>query len=212
MQLLVNIEIVTGFLGAGKTNFINTLVNNTLVKGEKLFILQCEKGEKEILDEIKNNPQVILKDYDPQTLVTKSFINSIITIHAPHRIIIEHNGSRRLEELLKLFDEKELKKICKVSSIYNITDAATYEIFVSNMGNIILDSIYNSDLILLNNKASIQKEKLDSIIKQLEKLNTNAYIIPLNNILEIEQVLREKNILFGGYLKKINIFMKNFLK
>lgn len=211
MKFKVNIEIVTGFLGAGKTNFINTLVKNTLVTGEKILILQWEKGEQEILDEIMNNSQVIIKTCDPQVMLPKIFLQSIITLHNPHRVIIEHNGSRRLEDLLLLFDEKDLQSICKVSTVYNITDAITYEMFINNMGSIILDSIYNSDLILLNNKQSISDEKFNNIMKQLEKLNTNAYIIALNNITETASVLQEKKLLYNGYLKKANIFIKNFL-
>ncbi|NRV17775.1 G3E family GTPase [Clostridium beijerinckii] len=45
----IHIEIVTGFLGAGKTSFINSLLKESLVDGEKVLVFQLEQGEKNIV-------------------------------------------------------------------------------------------------------------------------------------------------------------------
>jgi G3E family GTPase len=211
MRIKAKVEIVTGFLGVGKTTFLNVLVESTLVKDEKVLVIQCEEGEQCIDNNIRNSNQVVIKACDPQNQLTVKYLKYLIDLHRPHRIIIESNGSRRLEGLLYLLDEKEVLKRCKVSAIYNITDAITYEMFVNNMGSIILDSIHNSDLIILTNIDCVSKQKLKITIKHLEKSNSHAFILQVDNIKGISSVLKEKNILFKGYAKKISITSRNLL-
>lgn len=211
MKLKANVEIVTGFLESGKTTFINALMENTLVKGEKLMIIQCEQGEQVIDEHIIIRNDIIVKQYEPQKCITKEYLEYIMSLYNPHRIIIEHNGSRNLEELLVIFDENELIKKCKVTTIYNIIDACTFELYINNMGVIILDSIYNSNLIVINNKDNIEKEKLTKIITQMKSYNLDAFILTVSKITEITSVLKEEKLLNNGYIKKINTFIRNLL-
>lgn len=211
MRIKVNVEIVTGLLESGKTTFINELVKNTLVDGENLIIIQCEVGNQAIDKSILSNKQVLVKQYDPQELITKKSLKYIIAIHKPHRIIIEHNGSRKLEELLILLDKKELAKICRVATIYNIIDANTFDLYINNMVDIMLDGIYNSNLILLNNTENIEKETLKRIINQLESFNADAFIIKAPKITEISSVLKDKKIFLPRYIKKVDIMIKRLL-
>ncbi|MFL0196945.1 GTP-binding protein [Clostridium sp. WILCCON 0269] len=206
-----NIEIVAGFLGAGKTIFINALLENTLIEKEKVLIIQCEQGEKNIRVDIKEGSEVITKKYEALKPLKSEYLRYAINLYNPHRIIIEHNGSRNINELLHLLDKSEISKLCKLLSIYNIIDSITYELFLNNMGTLILDSIYNSNLIILNNTKSISEEKLNSILKQLEKFNTDAFIMPVSNITDLSAVLNEKNILYKGFMKKVGLYLRNQL-
>lgn len=211
MVFKTNIEIVTGFLGSGKTTFINALLENTLIEKEKVLIIQCEQGEKNIEVTIKEGCDVVVKKYEALKVLKSEYLRYAINLYSPHRIIIEHNGTRNINELLDLFDKSELSKLCKLLSIYNIIDAITYELFVNNMGSLILDSISNSNLIVLNNTKSISEEKLNSILKQLEKFNMDAFIIPVSNLKDISTTLNKKNILYKGFLKKVSLYLKNQL-
>lgn len=212
MRFKSNLEIVTGFLGSGKTTFINSLVKNTLVHGEKLLIIECEQGQQKLSDAVANNKQIIVKALNPQENFSGAYLKRLLDIHTPHRVIIEHNGSRRLEDLLKVIEENSIEKIAKLFTIYNVTDAITYELFINNMGNLILDSIYNSNLIILNHSNRISKEKANEITEQLGRFNSNAYIIPLEELSQLDSVFEDTGILFNGYIKKLNIRIKNFLK
>lgn len=211
MRIKAKFEIVTGLLESGKTTFINELVKNTLVDGENLIIIQWEDGNQAIDKSILSSKQVLVRQYDPQELITKESLKYIIELHKPHRIIIEYNGSRKLEELLILLDEKELAKICRGATIYSIIDANTFDLYINNMAAIMLDGIYNSNLILLNNTENIEKETLKRIINQLESFNADAFIIKAPKITEISSVLKDKKIFLPRYIKKVDIMIKRLL-
>lgn len=209
MLFKTNIEIVTGFLGAGKTKFINSLLENTIVKDEKIVIIQCEAGQTEIKDVIKENINIIVKNLHSFKLLNSELINEIINTYKPYRIIIEKNGTIKLEQLLMMLEEKKLKHICKVTSIFHLTDAKTFEIYIQNMGNLLMDSIYNSHLIVVTNIKRVSKEELKKIIYKLEGFNQEAYIIKVNNIDGIGSVLKTKKILFNGFIKELDVTIKN---
>lgn len=210
MLYKTNIEIVTGFLGTGKTNFINSLLSNTLVKHEKIAIIQCEEGKTKIENIFIKNNNVIIKNLHNMNELNNELIKEIIIDNRPFRIIIEKNGTVQIEKLLKLLEHSDLKHLCKVTSIYYITDATTFKIFIKNMGNLLLDSIYNSHLIVITNVDKITKDKLQEIIQILEGFNQDAYIIEVNNIDCIGPVLNEKKNLFSGFLKELFVCINNF--
>ncbi len=84
----IQVEIVTGFLGAGKTSFINSLIKESYVKGEKIIVIQLENGEEKISDEISNYGLVtIYKQSDLKKLnediFSSPFSNCITIIFSP---------------------------------------------------------------------------------------------------------------------------------
>ena len=160
MGMKIDIEVVTGFLGSGKTSLINALIKNTLVPKEKIVVIQCEKGEKNIEEKILKNSQIVIKQYEPTKSLTEDYLKNIINIHSPHRIIIEYNGTRKIDEFLSILDEKKLKKLCNVSTIFNISDAVTFNLFFKNMEGIIAPSIYNCNLAVINNSDRVSNRRI----------------------------------------------------
>lgn len=209
MSMKVEIDIVTGFLGSGKTSFINALIKNTLVSKEKILVIQCEKGEKNINQEIFSNSQITIKQYECTKPLTENYIKNIINLHSPHRVIIEYNGTRKLNEFLNVLDEKSLKKLCYVSTIFNISDATTFDLFLNNMGGIIVPAIYNCNLAIINNSGMISKEELDRIKIKIESLNQKTYILEVKDIKNLESTLNSEKILNNGLLKKFRILLKS---
>lgn len=88
----IHIEIVTGFLGAGKTSFINSLLKESLVDGEKVLVFQLEQGEKNIVHSSNISNFVRIQDaLDIKDLKEKMIYS--IKKYKPNRIIIEYNGT-----------------------------------------------------------------------------------------------------------------------
>ena len=73
----IHIEIVTGFLGAGKTSFINSLLSETQVEGEKVLIFQLEHGEKKVLQSTNTNYFVKVKELNEVKDLKEEMIYSI---------------------------------------------------------------------------------------------------------------------------------------
>jgi G3E family GTPase len=212
MILRTNIEIVTGFLGCGKTTFINALLENTLVEDELVIIVQCEKGQNVIDKRFQMKKEVLIKKLDVTNLITSGFIEEIIKSNKPHRIIIEHNGSKKLQELIKIINERKLRHLCKVTDVFNIIDSVTFKVYIKNMGNLLMDGIYNSNLIVLTNIHKLLSSRISEIVNSLRRYNSEAYILKANNIKDISSVLIKENILFNGYVKKFNVLVRNFLR
>ncbi|AJA46702.1 CobW/HypB/UreG, family protein [Clostridium pasteurianum DSM 525 = ATCC 6013] len=212
MILRTNIEIVTGFLGCGKTTFINALLDNTLVHNELVIVVQCEEGQTFIDEKFRNKKEILIKKLGTSNIISTNFIKEIIDVNKPHRIIIEHNGSKKLEGVLNIIHNKKLKYRCKVTDIFNIIDVSTFKVYIENMGSLLLSGIENSDLIVLSNVNKLLASQINEVVNLLKKYNYEAYILGVDNIKNISFVLMKENILFNGYLKEFNVLVKNFIK
>jgi G3E family GTPase len=210
MKIKTEIEVVTGFLGSGKTSFINALLKNTLVNGERVLILQCEAGEKTINLESFSKSKIIIKEQDPSKALSSAYLKQMINFYNPHRIIVEHNGMRMLGETLSIFNY-ELEAICMEPTIYHITDALTFDMFITNMKELIEPFIYHSNLIVINNSGLLQDKGRKGLVKKIEAINQNAFIIPLSNINKLGDSLNKADILQDGFIKSFRIAIKDKL-
>jgi G3E family GTPase len=210
MKIKTEIEIVTGFLGSGKTSFINALLKNTLVNGETVLIIQGEAGEKNIKFESFSKNKIIIKEQDSSKALGSAYLKQMINFYNPHRIIVEHNGMRMLGEILSVFNY-ELEALCMEPTVYHITDALTFDMFIANMKEIIEPFIYHSNLIVINNSSLLEGRERKSLVKKIEAINQDAFIIPLSNINELSDSLNKADILQDGFIKSFRVAIKNKL-
>lgn len=104
------VDIVSGFLDSGKTTFINGMLENKELLGERIVIIQCESGETEIHCELIKDKKVFIKNLDKDKLITQELIDTILDKYYPNRIIIEHNGMSKLEILVNIFEDRQIRK------------------------------------------------------------------------------------------------------
>lgn len=171
------IDIVSGFLGSGKTSFINKLLENNGLSKDRIVILQCETGEIEIDNQIIEGKNVYLKSVVKDSSFDSNYIVEVIKKYLPQRIIIEHNGMEKLGELLNTLNESSIRKNCVIGTIVHIIDAATFDVFMNNMGSILIEQISNSDTIVLNNSEGYSKTQLTNVERTLKAINKTAEIV-----------------------------------
>ncbi|MFZ5989931.1 MAG: permease [Bacillota bacterium] len=171
------IDIITGFLGSGKTTYINGTIENTKPPRERTVIIQCEIGEEEIDSEILNSEYIYIERLDRDKALDVLFIEEIIKKYSPHRMIIEYNGTARVEDLLDVLDQHPVRKLCVINRIVHTIDVSTFEVFMKNMGSILIEQISNSDLVVLNKSRGFTREKLKSIEKTIKALNKTAEVV-----------------------------------
>jgi G3E family GTPase len=208
-MIKINVEIVTGFIGSGKTKFINSLIENSFVQGERVVIVQYEYGESELSEEIIKNTSIKVIKLQPSEFLNVKKLNYIIGIYSPHRVIIEFNSTRRLEDFIVLFQNSKYNKRLKISTIYHLSDAITFQSYIENMEAFIVGSISNSDLIIINNFYSVAEESKQWINNKIEELNQEAYILRLPDFTQLNKALKKEDIVSGGLMKKCSIFIKN---
>ncbi len=165
------LDIITGFLGSGKTTYINGLLDNLNLSDEKAVIIQCEQGESEIDNAFEYNSNVHVIKWERTQKAVLDHIEDILKKYRPHKIIIEHNGTESTENLLKDLQKPSIQKNCFIHNIVHTIDAPTFEVFINNMGAILTEQISNSDLIVVNNSSDFTKARLKAMEKLLKDVN-----------------------------------------
>lgn len=199
------VEIVTGFLGAGKTTFINALIDAGKVKDEKILVYQLENGISRVTSKYLDDITVL------QCADMRSVKNDILSYrkkNMPDRILIEYNGTCNIDEALKLIKEKEIRKYVKINGIYFIADCTSYDVQIKNLKPFISPFIQNSDLIILN---KYDENSSANIEKDIRKINSRAFIIKNNNRFLLKDNIRDAGILENSIIKSLKIKVKNYL-
>lgn len=202
----VNIEIITGFLGSGKTIFLNSLLSETQIEDEKILIFQLEKGKSNV--NINNNIKVI---YIRELKNLNENILHEIDKYKPDRILIEFNGTSDINDLFKILNKKIYKKYIKISTIYFISDCIHLKEYLDNIGRFIIPFIKSANMIVLNNADNISKEQLEEYTRMVKQLNNNSYILIVDNKYTMKHDLSKAKVLDTGIIKKIKIKFKKYL-
>ena len=204
----IHIEIVTGFLGSGKTSLINSLLSETQVEGEKVLIFQLEHGEKKVLQSTNINYFIKVKELNEVKDLKEEMIYSIKE-YSPNRIIIEYNGTSNLKELIDMLNEKIYREYSKVTTIFFVADGKNLKKYIDNVGSFISPFIQYSNMIVINNMDYCNKEVLEDGFKKVRDINPKAYILKVNNKYILKSALRESKVLYNGYFKKLKIKFTN---
>lgn len=195
----IKVDIVTGFLGSGKSKLINNKLENEVLKKDRIVIIQCEKGQTQINPFIKND-SLFIENVNKQNSINEEYINTIIKKYHPSKIIIEANGMKKIDDILDIFNYLSISRKCFINEIVHTIDASTFDIFMNNMGGILIDQISNSDFIILNNTAGFQGEKLNNIKRTLKKINKSAKVSNGISILAKTKFFNNEILLLMGIL------------
>lgn len=208
MKLKADVEIVTGFLGSGKTSFINFLIKETWISEEKVLIIQCEQGSSLPDEKVKANEYIKIKSYSQGEGLTEQQLKYLVGLYTPHRIIVEHNGTAEISKLMETLNSKELRALCQVTTVFHMIDAVTFEMFYDNMAPILMPPLAMSNMIVINNSEEINKDTADKIKKRIEEVNAEGFIIPVRNITTLEEEVAAANLLDKGFMKKARLFLR----
>lgn len=199
------VEIVGGFLSWGKTSFINAYLEETLTKDEKVLIMQCEKGNTEIRDDLKSDDRVVIKEFSSNAQIDKKVLNRAINFHEPHRIIIEANGVQTVNNLIENVDASK----GTLGALFVIVDGRIIEIFLKSMGAIILSYIHRANMIIINNCGDLLDEKKNKVEDTIMNLNKDSYILISKSIDSLQEEIKSSKIISKGIYKMITDYFKN---
>jgi G3E family GTPase len=119
----------------------------------------------------------------------------IINFYAPKRIIIECNGVSSLDDFLMFLNLKELKRKVKVTGIITVVDSVTLNMFIKNMGSLIIPNLRSADLIIMNNCESISEEKKRLLEEMLKAINLHSHILQCRSSTSLYEDLRNCGII-----------------
>ena len=208
----VGIEVVTGFLGAGKSAFINSLINKTKAVGEKIIVLTCESGNVKIKELEENDITVKHIDFIEDNSELNGEIYKIVKEYKPHRIIIAYNGTETLEHLYRCIFDNETGKLIKLNTMYFVCDGDSLDFYIKNMGELLLPFIQSSDVLVINNCYKLSEEKIEEDIDLLGTLNHKAQIIKSNNNEDFEKALDESKLLENNFLRNMRVKIIDYMR
>ncbi len=191
------IDIITGFLGSGKTTFINGLLQSDTPAEERIVILLCETGEEEIGQGAVQDERIHIERVRSEE-INAAFVGRILKKYFPQRIIIEHNGMTKVEELLFALGDRKVTKSCEINTVLHMIDASTFDVFMNNMGAILMEQISNSDAVIINNRERLPRRRINNITKTVAAMNKSAHILSIYSqeecrlMVEHGEIYREK--------------------
>lgn len=208
----VGVEVVTGFLGAGKSAFINSLISKTIADKEKIIVLTCESGSTRINELSEKGKSVKHISFMGESLELNGKIYEVVKKYRPHRIIIEYNGTETLEHLYKCVFDNETGRLIKLDAIYFVCDGRNIDFYIKNMGELLIPFIQNSDVIIVNNYINSKNEKIDEGIKLLESLNHKAQIIKSKSDDDFSIALEESNLLEDNLIRNMRVKLLDYMR
>lgn len=194
----IPLDIVSGFLGAGKTTLILKMLKERKEK-EKIFILENEYGKAGIDGILLSSNNAEIKEIysgciccslkGEFTQVLKQAISSI----KPGRILIEPTGIGRLSEVLRIVRQPAFHDTIVIDHVITVVDAHEAHNYLKNFGEFYKDQIYHAGIIVLSKTQEVPHFKIQEIVKLIREHNSSAKIItsPWEQ-LDIQEILQEK--------------------
>ena len=180
---MTKIDIISGFLGAGKTTLIKKLIKEAL-GGEKVVLIENEFGEIGIDGGFLKEAGIEITEMNSGciccTLVGDfgAALRDVITKYEPDRIIIEPSGVGKLSDVIKaVADVKKDFETVELNSFIAVVDAGKTTMYMKNFGEFFNDQIENANTIVLSRTGKTSESKLEKAVAAIKEHNNKAIII-----------------------------------
>ena len=164
----IPVYLITGFLDAGKTDFINGILKDGFAAEDRTLLLCCEEGETEY--DPKSLFNVFTYTVDDPAQLTPEFFKKLEKQYRPKQVIVEYNGMWSMEKLYR----EGLPANWILYQIMCLVDATTFEMYLKNMGQLMMEKITNADMLVFNRCTEELKASLRS--RNLRMVNRRADI------------------------------------
>ena len=180
---MTKIDIVSGFLGAGKTTLIKKLLAQAF-QGEKLVLIENEFGEISIDGGFLKESGVQISEMSSGCIccsLVGDFNKALKDVHqqfAPDRILIEPSGVGKLSDVIVAV-ENTVKDVpdMKLNSFVTVADATKVKVYMKNFGEFYNNQIESAGTIILSRTQKLDQEKLEAAVALLREKNPDAAIL-----------------------------------
>ncbi|RKI28043.1 GTP-binding protein [bacterium 1xD8-6] len=205
---MAKIDIISGFLGAGKTTLIKKLIAEAF-PGEKLVLIENEFGEIGIDGGFLKEAGIEITEMNSGCICCSlvgdfgEALKEVLEKYSPDRVIIEPSGVGKLSDVIKAV--QKIGDSAVINSTAVVVDAAKCKMYMKNYGEFYNNQIEYAGTIILSRTQNVSDEKLDTCLKMIREKNSEASVIttPWDEI-------AGKNILEA--MEKINSLEKELLE
>ncbi|WWR17131.1 CobW family GTP-binding protein [Lachnospiraceae bacterium JLR.KK008] len=179
---MTKIDIISGFLGAGKTTLIRKLLQEAL-QDTKVVLIENEFGEIGIDGGFLKESGVEMREMNSGCICCSlvgdfgASLQEVLTTYAPERILIEPSGVGKLSDVIRAVQNVNTQAEVTLSSAVAVVDAAKCKMYAKNFGEFFLNQIEHAGLIILSRTGNISQEKTAKAVEIIREHNKKAVII-----------------------------------
>jgi len=179
---MTRIDIVSGFLGAGKTTLIKKLLDESF-KGQKIVLIENEFGEIGIDSGFLKEAGVQITEMNSGCICCSlvgdfgEALKQVVTEYAPDRVIIEPSGVGKLSDVTKAVIDASNVVEMELGSSVAVVDGPKCKIYLKNFGEFFVDQVQYAGAILLSRTQTMKAEKVEAVVEMLREHNEKAPII-----------------------------------
>ena len=192
------IDVISGFLGAGKTTFIKRLVEGNKDKG-KTIIIENEFGEIGIDGGFLKNSGIEIKEMNSGCICCslvgdfEASLRELLEKYSPNRVIIEPSGVGKLSDVLKAVSDVEKDLPVESNSAVTVVDVKKCKMYMKNFGEFFNNQIQFANTIILSRTDLADDKKIEEAVALIKGVNSDATIVttPLDKLSDekIEEML-----------------------
>ena len=177
---MTRIDIISGFLGAGKTTLIKKLLKEALA-GEKVVLIENEFGEIGVDGGFLKEAGIEIKEMNSGCICCSLVgdfgisLREVLDTYQPERILIEPSGVGKLSDVVAAVGKVEGN--LQVNSTVAVVDASKCKMYIKNFGEFFLNQIQHAGTVILSRTGNISEEKLKKAVELIRQHNGQATII-----------------------------------
>ena len=179
---MTKIDIISGFLGAGKTTFIKKMLEEAFV-GEQIVLIENEFGEVGIDGGFLKDAGIEITEMNSGCICCSlvgdfaTNLNEVITKYHPDRILIEPSGVGKLSDVMKSVIDIEKQQDVKLNALVTVVNAVKAKKQMKAFGEFFNNQIEHATTIVLSRSQNATAEQLEECVKMMQELNHDAAII-----------------------------------
>ncbi len=179
---MTKVDIISGFLGAGKTTLISKLLKEAL-KDEQVVLIENEFGEIGIDGGFLKDSGVEIREMNSGCICCSlvgdfgTSLKEVVDKYHPDRIIIEPSGVGKLSDVIKAVKDLHIENEIKLNSASTVADASKVKVYMKNFGEFFNNQIEHAGTIILSRTQNISDDKLNKAIEMIREHNKDAHII-----------------------------------
>jgi G3E family GTPase len=182
VDIMTKVDIISGFLGAGKTTLIKKLLLEGL-KGENVVLIENEFGEIGVDGGFLKDAGIEIREMNSGCICCSlvgdfgTALKDVIDKYHPDRIIIEPSGVGKLSDVIKAVKDLHIENEIRLNSASTVVDATKAKVYMKNFGEFFNNQIEHAGTVVLSRTQNMSAERLDMVIEMMRKLNGSAHII-----------------------------------
>ena len=179
---MTKIDIISGFLGAGKTTLIKKLLSEAFT-GEQVVLIENEFGEIGIDGGFLKESGIEIREMNSGCICCSlvgdfgKSLREVVDTYHPDRILIEPSGVGKLSDVIKAVQDVQEEIDAKLNSFTTVADVTKCRIYLKNFGEFFSNQIEYAGAVILSRTDKAKPEKIEESVALLRELNGKAPFI-----------------------------------